>query len=303
MKVIETVKEYSEKLLNIANKVRLLGSCLVDSRIVEKILVTIPKRFEATITTLENMKDMPNITLAELLSSLQAQERKRVVGQEWAVEGALPVKHQDDGMNRRPKNKKDSCYKWRKLCIWEQNCKYKNQQQGDEAQVANQKEEDQLFVATCFTSHKTSESWLIDSGCTNYMTHDNELFKELKSTESKKVRIGTSDYIVVKGKGTIAITSCSSTKFITDVLYVFDIDQNLLSVGQLVKKGFKVKFMEKTCMIEDALGQKMFEVKMARMSFSLNPMQEEQSAFLSKESLTMLWHKRSDTITIRGCYR
>ncbi|XP_016747116.1 uncharacterized protein [Gossypium hirsutum] len=262
MKVTETVKEYSEKLLNIANKVRLLGSCLVDSRIVEKILVTIPKRFEATITTLENMKDMSNITLEELLSSLQAQEQKCVVGY-----------------------------------------KYKNQQQGDEAQVANQKEEDQLFVATCFTSHKTSESWLIDSGCTNYMTHDSELFKELKSTESKKVIIGTSDYIVVKGKGTIAITSCSSTKFITDVLYVFDIDQNLLSVGQLVEKGFKVKFMEKTCMIEDALGQKMFEVKMVRMSFSLNPMQEEQSAFLSKESLAMLWHKRSDTITIRGCYR
>ncbi|KAA3484560.1 Retrovirus-related Pol polyprotein from transposon TNT 1-94 [Gossypium australe] len=70
LKESEIIKEYSERLLNIANKIRLLGSSLVDSRIVEKILVTLPKRFEATITALENTKDMSKITLAELLSSL-----------------------------------------------------------------------------------------------------------------------------------------------------------------------------------------------------------------------------------------
>ncbi|RDX96875.1 hypothetical protein CR513_20419, partial [Mucuna pruriens] len=38
MKESETMKEYSDKLLSIANKIRLLGSDFVDSRIVEKIL-------------------------------------------------------------------------------------------------------------------------------------------------------------------------------------------------------------------------------------------------------------------------
>ena len=70
MKVSETIKEYSERLLSIANRVRLLGLEFKDSRIVEKILVTIPERFEATITTLENTKDLSKITLAELLNSL-----------------------------------------------------------------------------------------------------------------------------------------------------------------------------------------------------------------------------------------
>ena len=74
MKESETIKEYSERLLSIANRVRLPGSEFKDSRIVEKILITIPKRFEATITTLENTKDLSKITLAELLNSLQAQE-------------------------------------------------------------------------------------------------------------------------------------------------------------------------------------------------------------------------------------
>jgi len=43
-----------------------------------------------------------------------------------------------------------------------------------------QQEEEQLFVATCFAkSNSSSDSWLIDSGCTNHMTNDQTLFKEL----------------------------------------------------------------------------------------------------------------------------
>lgn len=54
----KSIKEYYEKLLDIANKVRLLGPEFKDSHIVEKMLVTIPERFEVTITTLENIKDL-----------------------------------------------------------------------------------------------------------------------------------------------------------------------------------------------------------------------------------------------------
>jgi hypothetical protein len=64
MKESETIKEYSDKLLSIANKVRLLGTGFADSRIVEKILVTVPERYEASITALENTKDLSKITLA-----------------------------------------------------------------------------------------------------------------------------------------------------------------------------------------------------------------------------------------------
>ncbi|RDY11755.1 hypothetical protein CR513_03529, partial [Mucuna pruriens] len=65
MKESETIKEYLDKLLSIANKIRLLGSDFADSRIVEKILVTVPERYETSITSLENSKDLSKITLAE----------------------------------------------------------------------------------------------------------------------------------------------------------------------------------------------------------------------------------------------
>ena len=64
MKDSETIKDYFDRLLSIANKVRLLGYEFTDSRIVEKILITIPERYEVTITTFENTKDLSKISLA-----------------------------------------------------------------------------------------------------------------------------------------------------------------------------------------------------------------------------------------------
>jgi len=72
MKDSETIKEYSNKLLSIANKIRLLGKDFTDSKIAEKILVTVPERYEASIASLENTKDLSKITLAEVLHALQA---------------------------------------------------------------------------------------------------------------------------------------------------------------------------------------------------------------------------------------
>jgi hypothetical protein len=51
------------------NRVRLLGITFTYSRIVEKILVTVTEKYEASITTLENTKDLLKITLAELLNA------------------------------------------------------------------------------------------------------------------------------------------------------------------------------------------------------------------------------------------
>ncbi|KAF3622012.1 putative indole-3-acetic acid-amido synthetase GH3.1-like [Capsicum annuum] len=106
MKENETIKEYSDRLLNLENHIRLLGSTFNDSRIVEKILVIVPEKFEDTITTLENTKDLSKISLAGLLSAFQAQEKRRVMRQGGVVEGALPAKHHVDGRSKKKKKNK-----------------------------------------------------------------------------------------------------------------------------------------------------------------------------------------------------
>ena len=70
MKESETIKDYSNRLLSIVNKVRLLGNDFSDSRIVQKIFITVPEKFETTISYLENSKDVSSIILVELLNAL-----------------------------------------------------------------------------------------------------------------------------------------------------------------------------------------------------------------------------------------
>ena len=79
MKESQTIKDYAKQLLIIANKVRLLGKEFSDERVVQKNFVTLPKKYEATISSLENSKDLSSITLAELLNALQALEQIRLM--------------------------------------------------------------------------------------------------------------------------------------------------------------------------------------------------------------------------------
>ena len=168
-------------------------------------------------------------------------------------------------------------------------CKTKDQVKEVDTQVVDQEEEeeDQLFMVTSFSSKESSDSWLIDSECTNHLTYDKEFFEKLGDTEVKRVRIDNGEHLEVKGKGTVAITSYEGTKFIPYILFVPKIDQNLLSVGQLLDKGYKVLFENKSCLTKDASGKDLFNNKMKGKSFALNP-----TAFISRVSATEIWHRR-----------
>lgn len=72
MKESKTIKWHSNKFLGISNKVRLLGTTFAYSRIVDKILVSVPEKYEASIITLEIIKDLSKISLIEVIHVLQA---------------------------------------------------------------------------------------------------------------------------------------------------------------------------------------------------------------------------------------
>ncbi|PKI76353.1 hypothetical protein CRG98_003275 [Punica granatum] len=59
----ETVKQFADKLVEIANKLLVLGTDLSEARLVQKLLVSIPERYEATIASLENTKEFAEIVV------------------------------------------------------------------------------------------------------------------------------------------------------------------------------------------------------------------------------------------------
>ena len=70
----ETFDEFYDKLKDIMNSAFNLGQSIVESNIVRKILRSLPKRFHAKITTIEEVKHIDQIPLTELVGNLQTYE-------------------------------------------------------------------------------------------------------------------------------------------------------------------------------------------------------------------------------------
>ena len=110
MKEFETIKEYSTKLVDIANKVIMLSTYLSDNRLVQKILVSLPEKYEATIASLENIRNLSKIKLVELVNALQALEQRRSMRLKGSVEEAqwAKVQQNSEGKKKKWKGKKRS---------------------------------------------------------------------------------------------------------------------------------------------------------------------------------------------------
>ena len=77
MKEEKIVKQYSDGIMAVVNSIRLFGEQFSEARIVEKVISTLPERYEAKISSLEDSRDLSTISLTELINALYAQEQRR----------------------------------------------------------------------------------------------------------------------------------------------------------------------------------------------------------------------------------
>ena len=64
-----------------------------------------------------------------------------------------------------------------------------------------------------------------------------------------EVKLGNNEIVEVSGKGTINVITKHHKKSISDVYLVPSLKHNLISVGQLSQKGYRVIFEKKLCTI------------------------------------------------------
>ena len=66
MKEEENIAEYLQRGDEIVNSIRTLGEELKDKIIVQKVLRSLPMRYDAKVSTLEDRKDLEKLTMDEL---------------------------------------------------------------------------------------------------------------------------------------------------------------------------------------------------------------------------------------------
>jgi len=94
--------------------------------------------------------------------------------------------------------------------------------------------------------------WYLDSGANNHMSGQRDLFGDLNETVKCLVIFGDTSKVPMKRRGNIPIhLKNDDHSYIADVYYVIAIKHNLLSIGQLLEKGYTLLMKNCNLTIED----------------------------------------------------
>ena len=74
MKETESVKDFNSRVSEIVNQIKSNGDTIQEQKLVEKILQSLPQKFDHVVAAIEESKDSLVLTMYELMGSLEAHE-------------------------------------------------------------------------------------------------------------------------------------------------------------------------------------------------------------------------------------
>ncbi|GKV21544.1 hypothetical protein SLEP1_g31514 [Rubroshorea leprosula] len=216
------------------------SSWVEDRRVVEKIIVSVPDKFESKISAIEESCDLKELTITELISKLQAHEQRLVMKTDETTEGAFLARQKGKqpatssesnktmGFNQAYQHHQQSrkwrfppCCHCRKTNHEEKDCWFKGKSQIQcrfckkyghfEKNCRDQCKEDYLFTMS-HGSSLPSSSWFVDSGCTNHMARDENFFIEMDKSVITNVKLENGTVVRSQGKGTAVIQTKTERK-------------------------------------------------------------------------------------------
>ncbi|XP_050889637.1 uncharacterized protein LOC127094920 [Lathyrus oleraceus] len=231
MKENESLNEYFNRLSELVNQMKSHGDTIDDRRIVDKILISLTEKFDPIVVVIEETKDLS--TIGE--SSRGEADLEEAWAEEETREEEEEARMAEDGMKEHQINGAKS------------DCRFVNQQHASFAEGEN--DEGNLFFACQKAFQEDKNVWYLDNGCSNHMPGKKEAFVNIDYSFGSKVKFGNGEHVEVKRKGIIGVTTKQGSKVIHDTLYVPELDENLLSIGQLLEHGYPLNFENRECII------------------------------------------------------
>nr|GEX41449.1 ribonuclease H-like domain-containing protein [Tanacetum cinerariifolium] len=135
--------------------------------------------------------------------------------------------------------------------------------------------------------------FIVDSGCTKYMTGNLKLLCNFVEKFLGTVRFGNDQYAQILGYGDLVQGNFT----INRVYYVKGLNHNLFSVGQFCDADLEVAFWKSTCFVRDLQGNNLLTGNLGSDLYTIS-LQESTSStllFLMAKALptqAWLWHRR-----------
>ncbi|CAL2265197.1 unnamed protein product [Prunus armeniaca] len=143
---------------------------------------------------------------------------------------------------------------------------------------------------------KNSSVWYVDSACSNHMTSHESLLIDIDTNVTAKVKMGTRDLVQATSKGNLVIETKSGPRHIKEVMLVPGLDENLLSVGQMIEHGYFLLFGDSIVGIYDDKSLKHLVTKVPMTGNICFPLSlQYANAVAMKATIketTWCWHRR-----------
>ncbi|XP_057425887.1 uncharacterized protein LOC130719274 [Lotus japonicus] len=140
---------------------------------------------------------------------------------------------------RKSKKKDVQCYACKKLGHYSYECKRKKKgSKPSDSSIPSVE-----VINSVVSTHKNDDStWYLDSGCSSHMTSHKDWFVDLDENRTSSVKFADNSMSTATGKGRVLIRKKNGKQtLIHDLLFVPSVKHNLISLRQLIEKGYFMK--------------------------------------------------------------
>ncbi|KHN31836.1 hypothetical protein glysoja_045519, partial [Glycine soja] len=204
----------------ITNQMNAYGDKQSDLGIIDKVLRTLTPRFDHIVVAIEQGQNLEEMKIEELQGILEAQEMR---------------------LNER------NSQRLAEQAMQAQTTKGNNydDEDSDSDKV--------LLMATTNSEEDNVNLWYLDTSFSNHMTGHREWFVNIDDKVKSKIKFTDNSSVIAEGIGKMMIQRKDGQhSFINYVLYVLNMKNNLLSLGQLLEQGYSMQMEDNQMKIFDS---------------------------------------------------
>ncbi|KAH9665312.1 hypothetical protein KPL70_020298 [Citrus sinensis] len=272
------------------------------------LLHSLPEEYSHFVTTLIYGKSVivfkdvcTALTSLEIRNNDKNSERassEALVSRDWAME----KQKKRGGKNSRSKSRsrniaRDECAFCHEKGHWRKDCPKAQKRDGKKPAAANMARKDEnsdySLSITPAAYVASSSEWILDTGATYHLCPIKEWFTDFRNLESGAVMMGNNQPCRTMGIGTIRLKMFDGmVRELKEVRFVPEIKKNLISVGALEAKGYKVTIEDGTMKFTHGAMVILQGVRRHNLYYLKGGTTDEANVVEAHSDTTKLWHVR-----------
>lgn len=257
----DNMESYVTQVVETAQRLKKTGFSIDEKWIGSLLLAGLPDKFSPMIMAIEHSGiEITTENIKTKLLDMSQEGAQKPSGSAFVVGKPSYSKKKDQQRKDSSKLQKVKCYRCKKFGHYMNKCPKASSEVSDDSSRSGDNRRGVSALSAVFSSGNFSSSdWYIDSGASHHVTCKKEWISDFKEmVEPRDITIANQTKLPVLGTGNIKLTTIvNGQKHYVEVrnaLYVPGVTTNLLSIGQIIKKGNKVNFNDKNCTVINCSG-------------------------------------------------